>query len=203
MVLIVKFSKTRAKSSNFASSFWPIYTVHRCLKPSQMCQKFNSDDFPFFQTSDRTSGSKVRHFRRRTAPMIKSGLLRPNLFCLFGQNDRQTLGPHPGDVRGDFEWRRSYYLPRNPFFLLPASLPASFEKWVKSILLPRKLTDEHANTLGQLPDGVCRWLKSHRSSLKAFGPLGQALPPLPNFRFFGPFYLDTHFFLPISPEKAE
>ena len=132
--------------------------------------KLNSDDFPFFQTSDRTSGSKVRHFRRRTAPMIKSGLLRPNLFCLFGQNDRQTLGPHPGDVRGDFEWRRSYYLPRNPFFLLPASLPASFEKWVKSILLPRKLTDEHANTLGQLPDGVCRWLKSHRSSLKAFGP---------------------------------
>ena len=111
--------------------------------------------------------------------MIKSGLLRPNLFCLFVQNDRQTLGPHPGDVRADFEWRRSYYLPRNQFFLLPASLPASLEKWVKSILLPWKLTDERADTLGQVPDGVCRWFKSHRSSLKAFGPLGQALPPLP------------------------
>ena len=73
----------------------------------------------------------------------------------------------------------SYYLPRNQFFLLPASLPASLEKWVKSILLPWKLTGERANTLGQVPDGVCRWLKSHRSSLKAFGPLGQALPPLP------------------------
>ena len=130
--------------------------------------KLNSDHFPFFQTSNPTSGSKVRHFQRGTVQMIKSGLLRPNLFCLFGQNDRQTLGPHPGDVRADFEWRRSYYLPRNQFFLLPASLPASLEKWVKSILLPWKLTDEQPNTLGQVHDGVCRWLTSKGAPFRVF-----------------------------------
>ena len=59
IVLIVKFSKTRAKSLNFASSFWAIYTVHRCLKPSKMDSQRNSDDFPFFYFSNPTSGSKV------------------------------------------------------------------------------------------------------------------------------------------------
>ena len=62
----------------------------------------------------------------------------------------------------------SYYLPRNQFFLSPESLPASLEKWVKSILLPWKLTDEQPNTLGQVHDGVCRWLTSKGAIFRVF-----------------------------------
>ena len=54
--------------------FWPPKPGLRCLQPSQIFRKFNSDRFPFFKNLKRTSGTKVRSFWRKS--WISSKLLK-------------------------------------------------------------------------------------------------------------------------------
>ena len=56
--------------------FWPPKHGLRCLQPSQIFRKFNSDRFPFFKDLKRTSGTKVRSFSRQSQ--------RPNRLRLIG-----------------------------------------------------------------------------------------------------------------------
>ena len=58
--------------------FWPPKHGLRCLQPSQIFRKFNSDRFPFFKNLKRTSGTKVRSFWRQSSvkSWISSKLLK-------------------------------------------------------------------------------------------------------------------------------